>query len=50
MSMYVIFIIILIVGAFAFFADIMVRRNRRQQESIKASWSDIWSERLKNGR
>ncbi len=49
MNMYILFIIVLAVAAFAFFADTMVRKNRKQ-ESIKASWSDIWTERLKNGR
>ena len=49
MSVYLFLTAILVVVALAMLVDLYIRRSR-QEEKIKAEWSDIWAERLKNGR
>jgi len=49
MSAYVIFAIILTAVAGVMIADHNIRRSL-QEERVRAKWSDIWEERLRNGR
>ena len=49
MNVYLYLTAILGVVALAMLADLYFRRPR-QEEKIEAKWSDIWAERLKNGK
>ena len=49
MSIYSLMIILASCIALYLLVDILVKRNRSQEES-SAKWQDIWSDRLKNGR
>ena len=49
MNVYFYLVAFFSVVALAMLTDLYVRKTR-QQESHRAKWSDIWADRLRNGR
>ena len=49
MNVYLFLVVFLAVVALAMLADLYIRKTK-QQESHRAKWSDIWADRLRNGR